>query len=86
MIRVLVAEAVPELRAWLVEILEGDPGIKVVAQACDGAEAVEQAASSLPDLVLMAARMPRMDGCEATAEIMVRTPRPIVIEIGRAHV
>lgn len=79
MIRVLVAEPVAELREQLVHILESDPGIKVVAQARDGTEAVEQAEARSPDLVLMAARMPRLDGCQATAEIMVRTPRPIVI-------
>ncbi len=79
MIRVLVAEDSLAQRALLVAILESDPAIRVVGEAANGAEAVEMAARLRPDLVTMDIHMPVMDGFEATREIMVRTPTPIVV-------
>ena len=79
MIRVVVAEDSLTVRELLVEILESDPEIKVVGQAKNGAEAVELAARLKPDLITMDVHMPVMDGFEATKEIMVQAPRPIII-------
>lgn len=79
MIRVVVAEDSLTVREFLVEILEGDPGIRVVGQAKNGAEAVELATQLKPDLVTMDVHMPVMDGFEATKEIMVKAPTPILI-------
>src|SRR5690349_24254875 len=47
--------------------------------ARDGAEAVEQCARDTPDLVLMDLIMPKMDGVEATRQIMAKTPCAIVV-------
>ena len=79
MIRVLVAEDSATTRAYVVHLLEEDPGITVVGQAKDGAEAVELAESLRPDVVLMDVEMPRVDGNEATRRIMERAPTPIVM-------
>lgn len=79
MIRVLVAEDSPTVRELLVEILESDPGIQVVGQAKNGQEAVELAERLRPDLITMDIHMPLLDGLEATKEIMVRAPTPILI-------
>lgn len=79
MIRVVVAEDSLTVRELLVEILESDPEIQVVGRAKNGAEAVELAARLKPDLITMDVHMPVMDGFEATKEIMVQTPAPIVI-------
>ncbi|HWO88885.1 MAG TPA: chemotaxis-specific protein-glutamate methyltransferase CheB [Gemmatimonadales bacterium] len=79
MIRVVVAEDSLTVRELLVEILERDPDIKVVGQAKNGLEAVELTERLQPDLVTMDVHMPLMDGLEATKEIMVRSPVPIVI-------
>ncbi len=79
MIRVVVAEDSLTVREFLVEILESDPEIRVVGQATNGAEAVELATRLKPDLVTMDIHMPVMDGYEATKEIMVRAPTPILI-------
>ena len=79
MIRVLVTDDSPTARELLVAILTSDPEIVVVGQARHGLEAVELTKKLKPDLVTMDIRMPRMDGFEATKEIMINAPTPILI-------
>lgn len=81
-IDVLVAEDSPVVREFLVHILSGDPAIRVIGTASNGAEAVEFAQRRKPDLITMDIRMPKMDGFEATRCIMETAPTPIVIVSG----
>lgn len=85
MIRVVVADDSSTLRQLLVGILESDPEIRVVGQATSGAEAVALTARLRPDLVMMDVHMPELDGVEATREIMVRVPTPILIVTASAR-
>lgn len=87
MIRVLVADDSPTARLLLTRILDADPQIAVVGEAVDGREAVRLTHQLRPHLVTMDVDMPRMDGVEATQEIMSTVPTPIVIITGnpRAH-
>ncbi len=70
MIRVLVADDHPIVRAGIVALLEAADDIEVVGTASTGLEAVDQALALGPDLVLMDLRMPGIDGDEATARII----------------
>ena len=79
MIRILIVDDSPTGRALLAEIFGSDPELQVVGVAVDGAEAVELTRKLRPDIVSMDLRMPRMDGFEATKEIMILSPTPIVI-------
>ncbi|MEU7890901.1 response regulator transcription factor [Microbispora bryophytorum] len=65
-IRVLVADDQAMVRGGLRLILEDQPDIEVVAEAADGADAVEAARRLRPDVSLVDVRMPRLDGIEVT--------------------
>lgn len=83
-IRVLVVDDSPTARALIVAILGDDARFRVVGEATNGAEAIEQVRALRPDLVSMDAQMPVVDGLEATKEIMRQTPTPIIIVSGTA--
>ncbi|MGP3918953.1 response regulator [Nonomuraea sp. 10N515B] len=68
-LRAVIADDQALVRTGFRMILAAD-GIKVTAEAADGAEAVAAVRSTRPDVVLMDIRMPRMDGIEATRHIM----------------
>ncbi len=77
--RVLIADDSATARTMLRSILEAEPDIEVIAEATNGAEAVELVTRLEPDIVLMDVHMPVLDGIDATKEIMARAPTPIVI-------
>jgi DNA-binding NarL/FixJ family response regulator len=78
-VRVVVADDQAAVRDGLVTLLDLDPQITVVAEAADGAHAVEAVAATDPDVVLMDLHMPGTDGIEATAQITARHPRTRVV-------
>ena len=69
MIRVVLADDQALVRGGFRMILEAQDDITVVAEAYDGAQAVQAVRESSPDVVLMDVRMPGMNGIDATAEI-----------------
>ncbi|MGH3403310.1 MAG: response regulator [Streptosporangiaceae bacterium] len=64
-IRTMIVDDHALFRRGLEMVLDSEPDIELVGQASDGAEAVEKAGESLPDVVLMDIRMPRSSGIEA---------------------
>ncbi|CAM5263180.1 DNA-binding response regulator OS=Streptomyces alboniger OX=132473 GN=CP975_21560 PE=4 SV=1 [Streptomyces alboniger] len=75
-VRVLVVDDQFLIRAGLVGLLRAAPGIEVVGEAGDGEEAVELAARTRPDVILMDIRMPGMNGITATANILAGAAEP----------
>jgi DNA-binding NarL/FixJ family response regulator len=73
-VRVLLVDDQPLIRVGFRMVLENEPGVEVVGEADDGVEAVELAATLVPDVVVMDVRMPRMDGIAATERITHRLP------------
>jgi DNA-binding NarL/FixJ family response regulator len=69
-IRVLLADDQALVRAGFRLILDTEPDMEVVGEAGDGAETVEQALATNPDVVLMDVRMPALDGIEATRRLL----------------
>lgn len=76
MIRILIADDEPMVRAGVRAVLSTDPAISVVAEAGGGREAVELALRHRPDVAVLDIRMPGLGGIEALAEIRRTTPRP----------
>ncbi len=73
-IRVLIADDQPVVRDGLAMLLNLIDDVEIVATAADGIEAIERAHSARPDIVLMDLRMPRLEGAEATRQILAALP------------
>ena len=81
-LRVIVADDQDLVRTGLAMILNAQPGIEVVGEAADGAEAVHLARRLQPDVCLLDINMPRIDGIEATKALAgpdTSNPIPVVV-------
>ena len=78
-IRVLLADDQDIIRTGLTIILNHQPDLEVVGQAADGEEAVELAKRLQPDVILMDIKMPRLNGIQATRQVMAALPKTQII-------
>ena len=78
-IRLLVVDDHKVVREGLVGLLGREPGFEVVGQAADGRQAIRQAETLCPDVIVLDVEMPVMDGIEAVREIKQRRPDVLVI-------
>jgi DNA-binding NarL/FixJ family response regulator len=69
-IRILLADDEALVRSGLRLILQSEPDIEVIGEAVDGEDAIRQTRALRPDVVLMDVRMPRLDGVEATRQLV----------------
>ncbi|MEO6020155.1 MAG: response regulator transcription factor [Knoellia sp.] len=79
MIRILVVDDHPVVRAGMVALLSELADLDVVGEAGNGAEALAMVSKMAPDVVLMDLRMPVMDGAEATARLRAQPDAPEVL-------
>jgi DNA-binding NarL/FixJ family response regulator len=73
-IKILIADDHPLVRKALRSLIENEPKMKVVAEACNGIEAVKITKELLPDVVIMDIGMPILNGLEATRKIKTNHP------------
>ena len=78
-IKILIAEDQQLVRRAFAGMLALEPGIKVVAQAADGAEAIQMARQWRPDVILMDLQMPRVGGIGAMKRILEDVPDTRII-------
>ena len=78
-LRILLADDHTILRQGLASLLANEPDMETVAEASTGAEAIELTRLLQPDVILMDASMPEMNGLEATRRIVAQFPHTLVI-------
>ncbi|TIS55694.1 MAG: response regulator [Mesorhizobium sp.] len=79
MLRVILATSRLDIRDSILKAIATDKQIEIVATAFNGAEAVEKTKELRPDLVLLGVSLQTLDSLEATKEIMIEAPTPIVL-------
>jgi response regulator NasT len=79
LIKIVIVDDEPLIRMDLKELLEEASTCKVVAEAKDGAEAIEVIKKHQPDIVFMDIRMPNMDGIESAKQVSMSVSRRIPI-------
>lgn len=79
MIRVLLVDDQPLVRAGLARILGPAEDLEIVGECSDGDEVLDAVASQRPDVVLMDVRMKRVDGAEATRRLRATSGGPPVL-------
>jgi DNA-binding NarL/FixJ family response regulator len=80
-ISLLIADDLDHVRQGLRTILELAGGLRIVGEACNGLEAIQQVDQLQPDVVLMDLAMPQVDGLEATERIKAQHPETGVVMI-----
>ena len=78
-LRIIVADDQASVREGLVLLLDGLPGIEVVASAANGEQAIELVARHQPDAILLDLHMPVLDGTEATRRLTAEYPQVAIV-------
>jgi two-component system chemotaxis response regulator CheB len=82
-VRVAIADDSALFRAVLRQLLEADGDIRVVGEAADGERAIELVRAEAPDLLTVDMQMPGIGGLETIAQVMARTPVPVLVVTGQ---
>lgn len=78
-IRILIADDHAIVREGLRALISGKPDMELVGEAADGDQAIAQARSLWPDMILMDLRMPRTDGLAAIRQIRQENPQARIV-------
>jgi len=79
--RVLIIDDAEAMRFLLRRVLTRGPGFEVVGEAGDGAQGIELARATHPDLILLDLRMPVMDGFEALPRLRAAAPTARIVVV-----
>lgn len=85
MIKVMLVDDSRLVREVVRGMIEHDGEIRVVAEAANGAEALERCLKIKPDVIIMDIQMPVMNGIEAVKRIMEANPTPIIVLSATVH-
>ena len=85
MIRILIADDHALIRRVVRQVVEQEDDLEVIAEACNGHEAAEQAARTQPDVVLMDLDMPNCNGLEATERVLACSPHSRIVIFTASH-
>ena len=77
--RVLVVDDSPGWRARVREILGEHPEWKIISEACDGQEAVQEASELQPDIIVLDIALPRLNGIAAAKIIRQKSPKSRIV-------
>jgi len=80
-IKVLLVDDHAMLRKGMALLLDSEDDIEIIGEASDGADAIEQVRSLKPDIVVMDISMPKLNGIEATKQIVTGSPRSKIIAL-----
>src|SRR5580704_15532466 len=79
LIRILAVDDHPIFRQGITSLLADQPDMQLVAEACDGREAIQQFRAHRPDITLMDLQMPQMNGLDAAIAIRGEFPEARII-------
>ncbi len=78
-IRLMLVDDHPVMRAWLANLLSGEPGFSVVAQASDARTALAGWREHRPDVLLLDISLPGIDGIEVLRQLKAEAPQARVL-------
>jgi CheY-like chemotaxis protein len=78
-LRVLIVDDNEPFRQFIATKLQTNPQLRIVKEACDGAEAVQQAQELQPDLILLDIGLPTLNGIEAARRIRKVSPTSKIV-------
>jgi len=83
--RILIVDDWPSWRARVREILAAHPEWKIISEASDGQEAVQEAMELQPDIVVLDIALPRLNGIEAAKMIRQKSPKSRIVFLTVDH-
>ena len=78
-INIVVCDDTEAMRVLVRHWLQGDPKLRVVAEAADGRDGVEAVDREHPDVIVLDIAMPRLDGLSAIPHIRARSPQTKIL-------
>ena len=82
-VRTLVVDDFSSFRRRVCWMLEENPEVRLIGEAADGAEAVQKAVESQPDLILLDSDLPKLSGIEAARQIRKVVPKSKILFVSQ---